>query len=104
VAAVQQSGCSLVRSEARCASIAGLLEQTLDALSCFDAERLEELAAQAEDMPVARPIEVRALRNTLCELLRSTDANLRLLRELRTLRVTGLRSDEYGCGDVRWVR
>lgn len=73
-----------------------LLGETVDALSRLDAKRLERLASQAEtvSLPIScserKTVEVRALRNTLLELLRTTDENLRLLRGLQRTRVAGL--------------
>lgn len=107
-----------------------LLEQTIEALSVFDADRLEWLALEAtafaarrktfrseelksdaqtvakDPQQIAGTIHVAALKNTLCELLRTTDANLRLLRQLREMRVMGLADDAYGhpSGGARWVR
>lgn len=109
-----------------------LLQQTIAALSVFDADRLESLAFETEafaeryraaragdlnrceqfdedakkSQEKAGTIHARALKNTLCELLRTTDANLRLLRQLRDMRVTGLAIDDYSsaAGGPRWVR
>jgi len=90
-----------------------LLRETVDALSALDAEKLEELCAEAEALVAHRPeqsvqgaVEARALKQTLFELLRTTDENLRLLRELRGLRGKGLRREENEglTGAARWVR
>ncbi|MFC6644308.1 hypothetical protein ACFQBQ_01615 [Granulicella cerasi] len=88
-----------------------LLQQSITALGQMDAERLEALCEQAEDLrsqtsgagdlPVA---EVSALKQTLFELLRTTDENLRVLRELRGLRASGLSGDASQDGELRWVR
>ncbi len=69
--------------------VAALLQETLDALRVLDAERLERLAEEAEALQARcaaiteRPLELRALRKTLLEVLRSTEGNLRVLRGLR---------------------
>jgi len=91
--------------------LAPLLENAVEALSVLDADRLEGLCAEAEALvanhreeAIRSAVEARALKRTLFELLRTTDANLRLLRELRDLRVTGLRSDDVPDGGMRWVR
>jgi hypothetical protein len=90
-----------------------VLEETIEALSVFDADRLEELCTEAEallanrsEASVRSAVDARALQRTLMELLRTTDANLRVLRELRELRVRGLRSsdNEALTGAPRWVR
>jgi hypothetical protein len=92
------------------ATAAPLLRETISALSVLDGARLEQLCGEAEVLaqtspqePVRDAVEVRALQQTLMELLRTTDANLRLLRELRALRVSGVGSDAEP-GGVRWVR
>lgn len=93
------------------------LRETIGALSVLDADKLEQLCTHAEalvanrsEATVRSAVDARALQRTLLELLRTTDANLRLLRELRDLRVIGLRSSENEAltgsptGAVRWVR
>jgi hypothetical protein len=88
---------------------APLLREAIGALSVLDAVRLERLCERAEELaretpgPVRDAVEARALQPTLMELLRTTDANLRLLRELRSLRVSGIGSDAEP-GAVPWVR
>jgi hypothetical protein len=94
-----------------------MLRETVDALSVLDAGRLEKICAEAEALvaegrsevrqqELRGAMEARALQRTLIELLRSTDANLRLLRELRGLRVNGIRKDDDTglAGGDRWVR
>lgn len=89
------------------------LRESIDALSVLDADRLEQLCTEAEALVANRreecvrsAVDARALQRTLMELLRTTDANLRVLRELRELRVHGLREgrDEALTGAPRWVR
>lgn len=87
-----------------------LLQQAVDALGGLDAERLEQLCGEVEALVrdrreecVQAAVETRALRRTLFELLRTTDSNLRLLRELRDLRIRSLEV-EGKLGDQRWVR
>lgn len=89
---------------------AEIVRETISALSVLDAQRLLQLCDEAEALARTKSrtaprdgVEVRALQNTLLELMRTTDANLRLLRELRALRVRGVGSDATP-GGVRWVR
>lgn len=83
-----------------------LLRETIAALSVLDAERLESTCAQAERMAEAKQAapagSTRALQHTLAQLLASTDANLRLLRELQR-RGPGTGEND-GPGGMRWVR
>ncbi|MDE1161725.1 MAG: hypothetical protein PW792_07230 [Acidobacteriaceae bacterium] len=88
-----------------------LLQSSIDALSRLDAEKLEELCSEAETLVAEHreeslqgAVEARALKRTLFELLRTTDENLRLLRELRGMRVQGVASDDAPNGGPQWVR
>lgn len=90
--------------------VATLLESTIDALSVWDTERLEQLVEEAEALRSRcaaiseRPLELRAMRQTLHDLLRSTEGNLRVLNGLRGLRSRGLDQDRGGYEEFRWLR
>jgi hypothetical protein len=86
------------------------LQSTIDALSLLDVSKLEQLCDEAEALVGSHRVEsergafeTRALQRTLLELLRSTDENLRVLRELRLRR---MRSDDNMSlgGSDRWAR
>ena len=88
-----------------------LLRNTIDALARLDAERLEALAAEAErcsgtsaSAGLRLTVEVRALRDSLLEVLRTTDENRRLLRGLHQAQLRGLaaQADVPSCGGVAW--
>ena len=88
------------------AELSPLLRSTLDALSTLDANRLERLGDEAEvlanesgPLSLREHENARVLQHTLAELLRNTDANLRLLRELRETR--GYTAGEHP-GDAPW--
>lgn len=89
-----------------------VLHGTIAGLSMLDVQKLESHCAEAEALlgnshVASQPnAETAALRNTLRELLDSTDANLRLLRELRALRARGRRNlDDTGFEvGSRWAR
>ena len=83
-----------------------MLRDTIDALGRLDVERLESLADQAERISEAEKqrstIELAALCETLVELLRTTDENLRLLRGLHHARLSGLAMDPRS-GGAEWA-
>jgi len=86
--------------------VSTLLESTIEALSVMDAERLEQLAEEAEALRSRcatiseRPLELKAMRQTLQGLLRTTEGNLRVLYGLRGLSPRELGMDE----GLRWER
>lgn len=83
-----------------------VLRETIEALGRMDVDRLESLADQAERISEAEKqrstIELAALRETLVELLRTTDENLRLLRGLHHARLDGLAMDARR-GGAEWA-
>ena len=90
---------------------ATLLRQTIAALGNFDAEQLQQLAADAASLveQSATPAvthdqqrELRELRQSLHELLQSTATRLRILSGLRGMGL-GIAANAAQQG-VRWVR
>jgi predicted phosphodiesterase len=90
---------------------ATLLRQTIAALGNFDAEQLQQLAADAASLveQSAKPAvthdqqrELRELRQSLHELLQSTATRLRILSGLRGMGL-GIAANDAQQG-VRWVR
>lgn len=87
-----------------------VLGEAIDALSHMDAARLEDLAASASalaaaDAGVFPPSRRTAnLQHTLAELLRNSKGNIRLLSELRLVRVAGSGEWSATAGEAAWVR
>jgi len=92
------------------AAAATLLRKTNAALGAMNHTELESLSREAASLTAAGTgtpsdqLELRALRQTLQELLQTTSSNLRVLARLRSTRITRFGGHDDFSEGVQWVR